>query len=69
MGHSLFNFHVGFAVERFHYDDKHMFTVAPLERLSLLSIIGAMGMGFALSLLFFVDQNISAAMVNNPCNK
>src|SRR6185437_12196588 len=28
-----------------------------------------MGLGFALSLLFFMDQNISAAMVNNPNNK
>ncbi|CAG0898498.1 unnamed protein product [Cyprideis torosa] len=28
-----------------------------------------MGLGFTLSLLFFMDQNITSAMVNNPCNK
>ena len=56
-------------VERFRYDDKNVFTVAPLERLSLLSVLGAMGLGFSLSLLFFMDQNITSAMVNNPCNK
>ena len=27
-----------------------------------------MALGFTLSLLFFMDQNISAAMVNNPNN-
>jgi sodium borate transporter 11 len=43
--------------------------VAPLERLSWLAVLGAMGMGFSLSLLFFMDQNITSAMVNNPCNK
>lgn len=56
-------------VERFRYDDKNVFTVAPLERLSFLAILGAMGLGFSLSLLFFMDQNITSAMVNNPCNK
>lgn len=56
-------------VERFRYDDKNVFMVAPLERLSWLAVLGAMGMGFSLSLLFFMDQNITSAMVNNPCNK
>ena len=56
-------------VERFRYDDKNVFTVAPLERLSWLAVLGAMGLGFSLSLLFFMDQNITSAMVNNPCNK
>ena len=28
-----------------------------------------MGLGFSLSLLFFMDQNISAAMVDSPDNK
>uniref|UniRef100_A0A0P5ZXE0 Sodium bicarbonate transporter protein 11 n=1 Tax=Daphnia magna TaxID=35525 RepID=A0A0P5ZXE0_9CRUS len=56
-------------VERFRYDDKNVFMVAPLERLSWLAVLAAMGMGFSLSLLFFMDQNITSAMVNNPCNK
>ena len=29
----------------------------------------AIGLGFCLSLLFFMDQNISAALVNTPSNK
>ena len=37
--------------------------------MSVGAIFGAMGLGFSLSLLFFMDQNISAAMVNNPENK
>ena len=56
-------------VERFRYDDNNVFTVAPLDRLSLFAVLGAMGLGFSLSLLFFMDQNITSAMVNNPCNK
>ena len=36
--------------------------------LSVGAVFGAMGLGFSLSLLFFMDQNISAAMVNSPEN-
>ena len=36
--------------------------------LSVGAVFGAMGLGFSLSLLFFMDQNISAAMVNSPDN-
>lgn len=35
----------------------------------MADIFGAMGLGFSLSLLFFMDQNISAAMVDSPDNK
>ncbi|XP_032782535.2 sodium bicarbonate transporter-like protein 11 isoform X2 [Daphnia magna] len=55
--------------EPFRYDDSDsVFTVTPLERLSGLAIAGAMGLGFALSLLILMDQNISSAMVNTPLN-
>ncbi|XP_046650658.1 LOW QUALITY PROTEIN: solute carrier family 4 member 11-like [Daphnia pulicaria] len=55
--------------EPFRYDDsENVFTVTPLERLPGLAIAGAMGLGFALSLLFLMDQNISSAMVNKPLN-
>jgi len=37
--------------------------------LTVGAIFGAMGLGFSLSLLFFMDQNISAAMVDAPENK
>lgn len=45
------------------------FEKAKLELLSLSGILTAAGLGFTLSLLFFMDQNISAAMVNAPQNK
>ena len=56
--------------EPFRYDDsENVFSVTPLERLPVLAIAGAMGLGFALSLLILMDQNISSAMVNTPLNK
>ena len=55
------------------------FTSVPLDKLTItvtdLSVLGpkhwgiAIGLGFCLSLLFFMDQNISAALVNTPSNK
>jgi sodium borate transporter 11 len=67
--HPLSNMTTLDLVGRFRYDDNNVFTVAPLDQLSLYAVLGAMGLGFSLSLLFFMDQNISSAMVNNPCNK
>ncbi|KAL4230219.1 hypothetical protein ACF0H5_010604 [Mactra antiquata] len=46
-----------------------LFSIVPLDSLSVGAIFGAMGLGFCLSLLFFMDQNISAALVNAPQNK
>lgn len=45
------------------------FERAPIESLPISGIFTAMGLGFTLSLLFFMDQNISAAMVNAPQNR
>ena len=55
------------------------FTSVPLDQLKievtdLSNLKGkhwgiAIGLGFCLSLLFFMDQNISAALVNTPANK
>ncbi|CAG2162980.1 unnamed protein product [Oppiella nova] len=56
-------------VEHFRYSNTFEFRRARLEYLPWTAYIGCMGLGFSLSLLFFMDQNISAAMVNNPCNK
>ncbi|XP_053399229.1 solute carrier family 4 member 11-like isoform X2 [Mercenaria mercenaria] len=47
----------------------NIFTVVPLHKLSVGAVFGGMGLGFCLSLLFFMDQNISAALVNAPQNK
>lgn len=55
--------------EHFHYNTGISFSRGRVEDLPWTAAIAAMGLGFALSLLFFMDQNISAAMVNNPCNK
>ena len=60
---------MNFAVERFRYDTDRVFNLARIDTLSTGAIFGAMGLGFMLSLLFFMDQNITSAMVNNPCNK
>ena len=46
-----------------------IFRVVEFGSLPIGAIFGAMGLGFCLSLLFFMDQNISAALVNAPQNK
>ena len=46
-----------------------LFEVVDFSSLTLGAVFGAMGLGFCLSLLFFMDQNISAALVNAPQNK
>ncbi|KAH9366081.1 hypothetical protein HPB48_011202 [Haemaphysalis longicornis] len=55
--------------EQFQFVDDFSLNRARVELLPVYGILGALGLGFALSLLFFMDQNISAAMVNNPSNK
>ncbi|GAB1601756.1 sodium bicarbonate transporter-like protein 11 isoform X1 [Argonauta hians] len=54
-----------FTTEDFQTD----FALVPFHTLSVGAVFGAMGLGFCLSLLFFMDQNISAALVNAPKNK
>ena len=57
-------------VEHFRYDDSYnVFQLAPLSELPLPAVLATLGLGFSLSMLFFMDQNIGSAMVNNPCNK
>ncbi|XP_071087191.1 solute carrier family 4 member 11-like isoform X1 [Haliotis cracherodii] len=46
-----------------------IFKLVEMNELTVGAIFGAMGLGFCLSLLFFMDQNISAALVNAPQNK
>jgi len=45
------------------------FNLVDFSTLSVGHIFAAMALGFSLSLLFFMDQNISAAMVDSPDNK
>lgn len=59
-----------YPVEHFRYDNSYdMFQLPPLEGLPIPAVFATMGLGFSLSMLFFMDQNIGSAMVNNPCNK
>lgn len=46
-----------------------LFELAPLGLLPWPAVLAAGGLGFSLSLLFFMDQNISSALVNTPTNK
>ncbi|XP_074642567.1 solute carrier family 4 member 11-like isoform X2 [Tubulanus polymorphus] len=45
------------------------FKITPIWNLTWGVILASMGLGFSLSLLFFMDQNISSAVVNNPQNR
>lgn len=46
-----------------------VFNVAPFERLSALNVLSAMGLGFLLALLIFIDQNIVVSLTNAPENR
>lgn len=46
-----------------------IFTVAHIESIETSPLFISIGLGFALSLLFVMDQNISAAMVDTPAHK
>ncbi|XP_022783031.1 sodium bicarbonate transporter-like protein 11 [Stylophora pistillata] len=54
---------------KFESSSTFSFTVAPLHKLTWGAVFAGLGLGFSLSLLFFMDQNISSAMVNNPGNR
>ncbi|KAI1280565.1 Sodium bicarbonate transporter-like protein 11 [Halotydeus destructor] len=56
-------------VDHFRYSETLTIERAHIEELPLSAAFACMGLGFALSLLVFMDQNIAEAMVNNPCNK
>ncbi|XP_019642219.1 PREDICTED: sodium bicarbonate transporter-like protein 11 [Branchiostoma belcheri] len=56
-------------LERFQVQERAMFQMVALSSLHPTAIVVALGLGFCLSLLFFMDQNISAAIVNNPAHK
>nr|XP_026692294.1 sodium bicarbonate transporter-like protein 11 isoform X2 [Ciona intestinalis] len=57
-------------LEGFNYiPGRSFFTLAPFTTLPPLAHVGACGLGLCLSCLFFVDQNVSAAVINSPQNK
>ncbi|XP_061651922.1 sodium bicarbonate transporter-like protein 11 isoform X3 [Phyllopteryx taeniolatus] len=53
----------------FKVHNKPTFSVAPLERLTALNVISAMGLGFLLASLIFIDQNIVVSLTNAPENR
>jgi len=56
-------------VSKFELIEGGVFTPAPLWKLQWPAIIGAMGLGFCLSLLFFMDHNIAGAIINSADNR
>ncbi|NXY89842.1 S4A11 protein, partial [Alcedo cyanopectus] len=56
---SKFNYHTS----------KRLFVLAPVQSLSIGSVMSAMGLGFLLSMLFFIEQNIVASLTNAPENR
>ncbi|XP_027516317.1 sodium bicarbonate transporter-like protein 11 isoform X2 [Corapipo altera] len=54
----------------FKYDTSDsLFVLAPVQSLSIGSVMSAMGLGFLLSMLFFIEQNIVASLTNAPENR
>ncbi|XP_040191446.1 sodium bicarbonate transporter-like protein 11 isoform X2 [Rana temporaria] len=58
------------SIAQFNYiPTESMFVLAPIGSLSMGSITSAMGLGFLLSMLFFIEQNIVASLTNAPENR
>lgn len=59
-----------FPVSKFNYNpSESLFVLAPVQSLSIGSVMSAMGLGFLLSMLFFIEQNIVASLTNAPENR
>ncbi|KAL2763940.1 solute carrier family 4 member 11 isoform 6 [Daubentonia madagascariensis] len=57
-------------MSKFRYNpSESLFEMAQIHSLSLRAISSAMGLGFLLSMLFFIEQNLVAALVNAPENR
>ncbi|XP_052580496.1 solute carrier family 4 member 11 isoform X1 [Peromyscus californicus insignis] len=57
-------------MSKFRYNpSESLFEMAQIRSLSFKAISSAMGLGFLLSLLFFIEQNLVAALVNAPENR
>ncbi|XP_064916275.1 solute carrier family 4 member 11 isoform X5 [Columba livia] len=57
-------------MSKFNYNtSESLFMLAPVQSLSIGSVMSAMGLGFLLSMLFFIEQNIVASLTNAPENR
>ncbi|XP_043825569.1 sodium bicarbonate transporter-like protein 11 isoform X2 [Dromiciops gliroides] len=60
----------GIKMSKFNYNPReNLFELAKVQSLSLGAVGSAMGLGFLLSLLFFIEQNLVAALANAPENR
>ncbi|XP_077093560.1 solute carrier family 4 member 11 isoform X6 [Siphateles boraxobius] len=57
------------ALPVFNFHEAPMFQIAPLDKLSGASVLSAMGLGFLLFILIFIDQNIVVSLTNAPENR
>ncbi|XP_073775702.1 solute carrier family 4 member 11 isoform X5 [Danio rerio] len=57
------------ALPVFNFHEGPVFQVAPLDKLTGASVLSAMGLGFLLFLLIFIDQNIVVSLTNAPENR
>ncbi|XP_055718389.1 sodium bicarbonate transporter-like protein 11 isoform X3 [Salvelinus fontinalis] len=53
----------------FNFRNGPMFNIAPVGKLSVMNVLSAMGLGFLLALLIFIDQNIVVSLTNVPENR
>uniref|UniRef100_A0A672HVS3 Bicarbonate transporter-like transmembrane domain-containing protein n=1 Tax=Salarias fasciatus TaxID=181472 RepID=A0A672HVS3_SALFA len=53
----------------FHPTFHQSFTFTRISRLSAMNVVSAMGLGFLLALLIFIDQNIVVSLTNAPENR
>ncbi|XP_055361657.1 sodium bicarbonate transporter-like protein 11 isoform X4 [Betta splendens] len=58
---------IGLPVFKVH--DRPIFNVAQFNRLTIMNVFSAMGLGFLLALLIFIDQNIVVSLTNAPENR
>ncbi|XP_038600946.1 sodium bicarbonate transporter-like protein 11 isoform X1 [Tachyglossus aculeatus] len=57
-------------MSKFSYNpSESLFELAPVHLLSTGAALSAMGLGFLLSMLFFIEQNIVASLANAPENR
>ncbi|XP_025028050.1 sodium bicarbonate transporter-like protein 11 isoform X2 [Python bivittatus] len=55
---------------KFNYNQSEsLFVLAPLKDFYIGPVMSAMGLGFLLSMLFFIEQNIVASLTNAPENR
>ncbi|XP_072475861.1 solute carrier family 4 member 11 isoform X2 [Notamacropus eugenii] len=60
----------GIKMSKFNYNPNYnLFELAKMQSLSLGAVGSTMGLGFLLSMLFFIEQNLVAALANAPENR